>query len=393
MGEPPGLVGAEVDANERYRRLWYGDAPNDTLRAYPLGNAVAASSCVPGLFEPLVLEKLYPGRTVRLVDGGVHDNQGVAGLLNEACTLVLCSDASGQMPDEKRPGNSLWGVPIRCNDILMSRVRSAQYQDLRSRLDSRALQGLMFLHLKKELESHPLDWNDCQDPTPVPAKSDATTKYHIDKDLQRKLADIRTDLDSFTEVEAAALMASGYLMTEQQLKDLDESHQKDGENGSWGDFDVYAARGPWPFLALSELMRKPPGDSDARREDLGQQLEVAGSMAFKVWRLSPGLASTAKALAVALLVGLVWLIFANWDKSLDFRYSVNVGALVIAVLLAVGTLIYPMLQWLEPTKAVRGVARKAAVAVLGFVASNFHLLTFDKLFQRRGRLERLLKLP
>jgi predicted acylesterase/phospholipase RssA len=394
MGEPPGLVGAEVDANERYRRLWYGHAPNETLRSFPLGNAVAASSCVPGLFEPLVLEKLYPGRTVRLVDGGVHDNQGVAGLLNEACTLILCSDASGQMADEKRPGNSLWGVPIRCNSILMSRVRSSQYQDLKSRLDSRALQGLMFLHLKKDLESHPLDWIRCQDPKPVPAQSSATTSYQVDKDLQRKLADIRTDLDSFTQVEAAALMTSGYLMAEQQLKDLDERHRKDGENGFWGDFDVHAGRGPWPFLLdLADLMRKPPGDSDARREDLGRQLEVAGSLAFKIWRLSPALANTAKGLAVAALVGLLWLIFANRDNSLDFQYSVKVGALVIAVLLAVGALVYPMLKWLEPTRAVRGVARKAAAAVLGFVVSNVHLLTFDKWFQRRGCLKRLLELP
>lgn len=394
MGEPPGLVGAEVDANERYRRLRYGDAPTDPLRTFPLGNAVAASSCVPGLFEPLVLEKLYPGRTVRLVDGGVHDNQGVAGLLNEACTLVLCSDASGQMPDEKRPGNSLWGVPIRCNGILMSRVRSAQYQDLRSRLDSRALQGLMFLHLKKGLESHPLDWIGCQDPTPVPARSDATTRYQVDKDLQRKLADIRTDLDSFTEVEAAALMTSGYLMTEQQLKDLDAGHRRDAENGSWGDFDIDAPRGQWPFLLeLSELMRKPPGDSDARREDLGKQLEVAGSLAFKIWRLSPALAGAGKVLAVAASVGLVWLIFETRDNALAFHYSVKVGALVIAVLLTVSALIYPMLQWLEPTKAVRGIIRKAAIAVLGFVVSNVHLLTFDKLFQERGRLKRLRELP
>jgi hypothetical protein len=33
----------------------------------------------------------------------------------------------------------------------------------------------------------------------------------VDKDLQRKLAGLRTDLDSFSEVEAYSLMLSGYL--------------------------------------------------------------------------------------------------------------------------------------------------------------------------------------
>ncbi|MBM4200832.1 MAG: patatin-like phospholipase family protein, partial [Gammaproteobacteria bacterium] len=110
MGEPPGLIGPEVDVNERYRRLYYHQAPTEELRAFRLGHAVAASSCVPGMFEPLVLQDLYPDRTVRLVDGGVHDNQGVAGLLDEACTLVLCSDASGQMPDAYHPGSDPAGV-------------------------------------------------------------------------------------------------------------------------------------------------------------------------------------------------------------------------------------------------------------------------------------------
>src|SRR4030095_2509442 len=90
MGEPPGLFEPEgdIDANVRYRRLYYGEAPTRTLQEYRVGYAVAASACVPGLFEPLVLQGLYPGRTVRLVDGGVHDNQGVEGLLDEGCTLI-----------------------------------------------------------------------------------------------------------------------------------------------------------------------------------------------------------------------------------------------------------------------------------------------------------------
>ena len=78
MGEPPGLLAA-FDVNERYRRLYYNEAPGD-LQKYRLGHAVAASACVPGLFEPLTIEGLYPKRTVQLVDG--------------ACTIIRAWRAS-----------------------------------------------------------------------------------------------------------------------------------------------------------------------------------------------------------------------------------------------------------------------------------------------------------
>ena len=87
---------------------------------------MAASACVPGLFEPVALEDLYPDKVVRLVDGGVHDNQGVQGLLDEGCAVVLCSDACGQMGDLDKPKDSAPSVLLRSNSILMNRVREAQ---------------------------------------------------------------------------------------------------------------------------------------------------------------------------------------------------------------------------------------------------------------------------
>ena len=52
MGEPPVGSGSEIDTNYRLRRMYYEDAP-DPHKNMRLGYAVAASSCVPGLFEPL----------------------------------------------------------------------------------------------------------------------------------------------------------------------------------------------------------------------------------------------------------------------------------------------------------------------------------------------------
>lgn len=104
MGEPPANIDSEIDSNYRLRRMYYDEAPQ-RYQKIRLGHAVAASSCVPGLFEPLALPGLYPKEepmmekpkkmTVRLVDGGVHDNQGVGGLLEQGCSVMLVSDASG----------------------------------------------------------------------------------------------------------------------------------------------------------------------------------------------------------------------------------------------------------------------------------------------------------
>lgn len=391
MGEPPGSLTSEVDVNERYRRLWYEEAPKLEHQHYRLGYAVAASACVPGLFEPLALEELYPGRTVRLVDGGVHDNQGVQGLLDEGCSLVLCSDASGQMEDQKRPPDSLIGVPLRANSILMDRVREAEYQDLRARVDSRALQGLFFIHMKHGLATMPIDWIDCEAPTVPPAQSSCTTSYGVDKELQRKLAAIRTDLDSFSEVEAYALMLSGYLMTEHEFKELNKQHTRDCEQGTWGGFDIDAPRTDWPFLQMDSLIRQPPDTSDARRADLARQLDVGSVLAFKIWHLSPFLRGVSWAAGAATVSLLGWFIVTNWETQL-VPPGVSVGGLTVSVVFLLATFAVPVLKWLRPQQAMSGYIQKAVIAFAGFLFTNLHLRIFDPMFLRRGRWERLRKL-
>ena len=61
------------------------------------------------------MQGLYDGIDVELVDGGVHDNQGIASLLDQDCTVILVSDASGQMRDAEHPKRALLGVASRSN--------------------------------------------------------------------------------------------------------------------------------------------------------------------------------------------------------------------------------------------------------------------------------------
>ncbi len=398
MGEPPGLMGDEVDMNERYRRLYYHQAPSCELRNYPLCYAVAASSCVPALFEPLVLKGLYPGRTVRLVDGGVHDNQGVAGLLDDDCNFILCSDASGQIEDLANPKGGMLGVFFRSDGILQDRVREAQYQDLRSRADSHSLQGLFFIHLKQELETAPIDWVDCDDPQTEP-RSPSCTSYGVDRDIQRLLSEIRTDLDTFTEVESYALMASGYLLTENQLRSLDREHREAGLPGTWGGYDVDApmwqdnSQSYWPFAPLLPILGKAADSSDLRRRDLARQLKAASRLFGKVWVLVKPLRLTAKAIGAVGTLALVCCLVRHWGDPFTFRVSGEIGWLTIALLMIVGGAAMPVLRFLDPRKAAESLLFKLGLATIGWLGTSLHLWIFDPLLRRRGSLKRLLSLP
>jgi predicted acylesterase/phospholipase RssA len=383
MGEPPGLARNEIDCKPRYRRLYYSQAPTEDLQRFRLGHAAAASAGVPGLFEPIVLAGLYPDRTVRLVDGGVHDNQGVEALLNEGCNFILCSDASGQMGEEREPPSSTIGVLTRTNSVMMDRVRDAEYLDLDARKQSRSLTGLVFLHLKKDIGAEKLDWIRCQDPSPVTTPRQLLP-YGINRDIQGKLADLRTDLDSFTDEEAAALMASGYLMAQQEFELLDEL--EGNGTGQWGGFDIKAPQGDWPFLQpefLNLLAARP--DATPERTALGKRLKTGSGLFFKVLRVDPWSWVIAIALLAAVVAG-VWFVAADWLTDW-FEREVRIRDLALAALLALLVLVVPVLGWLRPDNIVRKWVVRLAFAVLGWIACNAYLLLFNKRFLASGRLK------
>jgi predicted acylesterase/phospholipase RssA len=219
MGEPPGGSDPRVDSTARLRRTRYEDAPT-AYHDFRLGHAVAASACVPGLFAPLVLPGLYPGLTVRLVDGGVHDNQGTATLLEQGCTVLLVSDASGQLDLLDEPGGGRLSVSVRANNVLMARVREVQFKLLEAKRRAHVLRGLLYVHLKSDLVSDAVDPDGSPEPWKVwtfdrvpPPGGELLTSYGMRRDVQERLAGIRTDLDAFSDLEAFALMESGYQAT------------------------------------------------------------------------------------------------------------------------------------------------------------------------------------
>jgi hypothetical protein len=134
----------------------------------------------------------------------------------------------------------------------MKRVRGAQYGELLGRLRAGTLRGFMGVHLTKGLAADPRDWTDCQEPW---QRDDAETEenegdYGIDPAAQRRLAQLRTDLDRFSDDEAYALMAAGYRMTEVDLpKELAKARSE------------LVLRDKWPFWPTLLTITSPKGES------------------------------------------------------------------------------------------------------------------------------------
>ena len=212
----------------------------------------------------------------------------------------------------------------------------------------------------------------------------------MDSELQAQLAAIRTDLDLFTEIEAYALMLAGYLMTEYEFKRLQQAHDKQGEAGDWGGFEINAKRQDWPFLALESIAQQAPNSLDPRRRDLGLQLQVGAQNVFRLIRLDPALRRLVIALAAGLLIVLSGLVWLFWDQPIGI--SMTLGGLIVLIALSVAAMLVPALKWLTPEKAGRSMATKVALAVLGYVVSQFQCRVLDKRLLARGSLQRLLKL-
>ncbi|MFN0086848.1 MAG: tetratricopeptide repeat-containing protein [Blastocatellia bacterium] len=412
MGEPPAAINNEIDAGYRLRRMWYRDAPpayrdaEGAPRRMRLGYAVASSSCVPGMFEPLSLPDLYKDKTVQLVDGGVFDNQGTASLLEQSCSVLLVSDASGQMTTEDKPSKSLLNVVLRSSSISQERIRWAQHRELEARRRSGLLRGLMFIHLKKDLDTNPADWIDCPDPydstadARPPELRGPLTRYGVRKDIQQLLSGVRTDLDSFSEGEAYALMASGYFMTEYEFARSIKVFP------DVTDADI-RRRSRWLFLDYEKSLKQP-----GRDERLKQLLEASPESAFKIWRLSRPL-KTMRSLATmvalaALAAALLWviknphslppdlwsrkLISLTWGEATG-PYTLRLGWVATTVLTLLvggffGSKVMKVASWKETLlRAAIGFGS----GTIGALLAGIHLLIFDKWYLHWGKTHRLIE--
>ena len=376
MGEPPSQIESRVDGNYRLRRMYYHEAPLKH-QDVTIGQAAAASSCVPGLFTPIEFQGLYEGITVRLIDGGVHDNQGVFGLLDQNCTVVLVSDASGQMSALDRPSDGTVGVLLRSNNISMARVRTAEYRELDARRRSGRLKGLLFLHLKEGLDVLDRDWIGCDNPKQLSTENleaygQALAPYGIQKSVQEKIAAIRTDLDSFSEAEAFSLMTSGYRMTRARFADEIEGFPTNEETHRWR------------FLDAEPAIRRS-NDPEASR--FATLLDVASQNAFKIFLLATPLKVLAGVGLLVVIVGLGAAVYYWHDAPFFSVRGLTVAVAAGALAFGAGHLgLRLIVRAIEYRKTVHQIAFGAGLSLVGAIVARIHLHLFDRWFLAKGRV-------
>ena len=378
MGEPPSRVAAsEIEANDRLRRMYYEDAPT-TYRGIRLSEAVAASACVPGFFDPLSLDGLYGMKAghaepfdyvTRLVDGGAYDNQGVASLLEQNCTVLLVSDACGQSAVSLEPSGGRLDVVKRTNDILMARVREAQFQYLIALRDSRALHGLLYVHLKEDLAGESVNWLGSDDLSPQ-TKPAVVTPYGMRRDVQALLAGIRTDLDSFSDCEADALMLSGYLMARSSFANCILN------------FPVSSKpEAQWRFRSIEPIATSKTNTPAV--DELLTALEIAAGIWGKPYRASKALRAANIASLLIVLAAAFWFAKRHWDTPV----SGTVGhwlagiAIVSASLVGIRLALTKLLRYRNPYVQV---IASIFMCIAGWFILLVHLRVAEPLYLRVG---------
>lgn len=378
MGEPPrgSRDALEVDKNMRLRRPpSYADI-TPRQQTVELGLAVAGSACVPGIFHPLAISGLYDrGIRVQLVDGGVHDNQGVQGLLDEDCTHFIVSDASGQMRDEQDPSTWVLPVLLRSNDILMERVREEELLGLLGAHKPR----LAFVHLRKGLSAEGFAWIDKDgQPAALPKTERVpgmpSSQFGVDPRVQDRLSKIRTDLDSFTEIEAYSLMLDGYLMSGPELSAVFST-------------PVPTTSAGWRFLAVRPWLAQPT-------KEYLKHLEVAQEKVFKVFRLSWP-ATALVAVALVLFAWGVWLwqgdrISAAWNATVPVKSLVTASVVLALGFVPWLSRAFKVLRFLRsPSELFVRLVLRGALPAFGSLFVWIYLLIFNPLFLHLGRVRRL----
>jgi predicted acylesterase/phospholipase RssA len=377
MGEPALSIDQELDRNPRLRPVRYVHAP-EGYREFPLARAVGASTCTLGLMEPVTLKGLYPGMNVRLVDGVFGGAQCAAAAIERDCNVLLVSDASGQMYVQNDPSQGVLGTTLRSSNILFGQLRAREHQMLESRRCSSPLRGLMFLHMRKGLDAEAVFADDADATTALDDARSQTaselTSYGVLKEVQRRLADIRTDLDAFSDTEAYALMMSGYLMAGHEFA-----------NGVTGYPRPPEVRPPWRFLAIEEPMKT------VGNKQLTLLLDAARSQLFKFVELSPtarAISATFSGLLFMLLPLLLaaYLLYSGEARAIGsrgWRTSPYFTAELVALVLLVT---YLSVLVRTGRKTLSQVIIGIFMCTAGFVFCRLTLHILDPWYLARGRI-------
>lgn len=387
MGEPaPEGESWGGDAPLRLRRPLY-DQLGAAAAKFSFPFAVAASACVPGIFDPLPIADMYryeaeDGRlkdvSVQLVDGGLFDNLGVWPLIEEGVDPIIISDASGQLESDLDPAPGAIAVLLRSFDVLMARSRDAVIATLQRAYPTR----VTLIHLREGLPTEAIypsvGHDQVMERKKVVRLDFPPEAFGVDSVVQDRLSRVRTDLDSFTEVEAYSLMLDGYLISGKELRELN----KLALTGSTTDVPH------WRFVRIAPWMKRPT-------PTYLRQIEAANNRFFKIFRLNRAIGATT-IIIVALVIAGLWNLIGPWVWTYSSPFGF-LGYLVSGVILFALVGLAPalirdigILRFLRPYSDF--LARLVTRTFLGLLAFPFvwiHLWIFDPVFLRQGTLKRL----
>lgn len=183
-----------------------------------VADAIAASSCFPIAFPPLVL-KFEPGvfhggklaqknlppselgdmqRRVVLTDGGVYDNLGLEPVW-KSHQMVFCSDGGKPFSIDADPGTVIHSRLLRCQDVIGNQALAVRKRWLISSLIDRVYEG-GYWGLGTEIEGYP-------------KRGPGYSGIVLDR-----LRAVRTDFDAFSEQEQLVLMNHGWCLTDAALR-------------------------------------------------------------------------------------------------------------------------------------------------------------------------------
>lgn len=354
MGESPYMYDTTVDKNRVFLYSRYDRFPSDS-KDITIGNAVAASSAVPGLFDPIELGDPYnQGDTIKLSDGGVYDNQGIASLVDAECDMIITSDASGQLAFDKEPSNFRFDVLSKIRDILMNKTRDSEFKIAKELYRANRIKGLSILHLK---DCFPVDRigpsstkGEKEEDEETPCKEIDLFKT-LDKEVQEKLAAVRTDLDAFHDLEAQALIQSGYEITAHWFETY-------GKQREWKYFDRDAKK----EICFDKLNEKIENE----KEEVLHILDTSSKVLLKIWYEK-----------IILFIITIIILLLVLKLSISFPYLI-LGIINIIIFIGIGSYVFAKDQ-------LKSCSNKLLYTVLRPI-SKFYLNCMNNEYLKKGKL-------
>jgi len=401
MGEipPRNDIFYDIDKKDRYLYTTYKEIKTRS-KGFPVGAAVAASAGVPGLFPPMAVSNLYLDKTVELVDGGVFDNQGIAGALwmleaSKSCDFFVVSDASGQgEATDNLDTGTLSVLPLMAG-ILTSRVR----EEMVNNLIKQSKSNVAFTHLTRGLYANKVLVNKKGEVSDIDEDIkhgvvDSKTAFNVAQNNQLLLSKIRTDLDAFSDYEVYSLEKDAYQMSDKRLQELKDNIDKKLERSS-----AIEVTTKWEFDCLKQRL----GNKDDKA--LEKQLTIGQHKFFKTFRQNFVLSLVAHIPLIifflAVAFGIHYLVKTNFETPWEEFMKLNVldlwgffvGFIVVYALSWLGdrivgekvTLLVTLLRM--PYKIINVFVVNVILPFLVAIPIWIFLNTINPLFLKLGRVE------